>query len=232
MFSSPRIDTLEQFETHLQQVSDAVNHDLRAGRLDSNDAELYRNREERTYAPFAILAPHQIYSWVRIRPDHANADAIFSLELRVSDISSNTETIQSINSFITGLSYYASVYGFKILNESIAPLGLANAELFPTLLQVARDGLDTSVGNGRSRQSIRSLIPCLVQFASEGLAHRGIAPEQMQQELARILAEGTDASIVRSFVESVHATPAQLEAFLIQLLTASVTKSDTSERPI
>lgn len=222
MFETPVLHSLYEYGNHLQSVSDQVNNRLSHGELDANLDELYRDRGERTYAPFTTLAPHQIYSWVRIRPDHANENSVFSLELRVMDLSSRIETVTALNTFISGLAYYASRYGFDELRNAIAPLGISGSEIQPTLLQVAQTGLDTPVSRSRYGTLIRNLIPPLHRLSKEGLNHRNIPTASMEEEFTHILEHGNGSADVRSFAQGREPSALETENFLISLLARSI----------
>lgn len=222
MFATPQLNSLEEYHSHLQDVSNQVNDRLANGQLDANLIELYRDRGGRKYAPFTILEPHQIYSWVRIRPDHANQNSVFSLEVRICDLPTQVETIQALNSFIAGLAYYAARHGFTQLNAAVSELGLAASEIQPALLRVARTGLSTEIGTCRTRRRLRNLVPPLCRLAIEGLTYRHMPTALIQSEIARILEQGNDAVRVREFVEGSHPTPKELENFLVATLARSI----------
>ncbi len=225
MFATPVVWSVDDYQNHIQRASDDVNRYLAEGRLDTNETELYRNRQGTAYAPFETLAPHQIYSWVRLRTDHANEDSIFSLEIRATDLSSRIETIQALNSFILGLAYYAARYGFCDLQESMSTLRLQHRDMSPLLLAVARDGMDTQVGRTGNRGRLRDMVPNLLRYATLGLQYHESDPCPMQTEILRILNEGTDAQIIRGFVESGSTTPADLRSFLISRFDASLDRT-------
>ena len=100
----PKINNLEEYFFHLQEVSDEVNRRHSAGEMDSNESELAK------FLPFERLEPHQIYWPVRIRPDHGNIESggssLFSLEVRILEMPTTIERIQMMNNFVLGISYF------------------------------------------------------------------------------------------------------------------------------
>lgn len=225
MFATPQLNSLEEYQAHLQAVSDQVNDRLANGQLDANLTELYRDRGGRQYAPFTTLEPHQIYSWVRIRTDHANQDSVFSLEVRICDLSTRIQSIQALNALIAGLAYHATRYGFTELNAAVSKLGLATTEIQPTLLQVAQTGLSTKIGRGRNRRQLRNLVPPLCRLAIEGLNYHHIPTILMETEITRILEQGNDAARIREFVTERHPTSQELEFFLVAILAHSLSSN-------
>lgn len=226
MFTTPQLHSLEEYHAHLQDVSDQVNDRLEAGQLDANVTELYRDRGERTYVPFTTLEPHQIYSWVRMRPDHANQNSVFSLEVRICDLPAQVETIQALNSFIAGLSYYAARNGFFQLHAAVSELHVTERGFLPILLHVAQNGLSAKIGNGR--HPLRDFVRPLCRLAIEGLKHRHLPTNSMEAELSRILEQGNDAVRIREFAENKHPSPQELESFLVATLADSLSRNGGS----
>jgi gamma-glutamyl:cysteine ligase YbdK (ATP-grasp superfamily) len=222
MFDTPIISSLDDYHDNLRLASNQVNQLLDAGQLDANLPELYRDREQGPYAPFDELAWHQVYSWIRIRPDHANEDSVFSLEVRIADLANRVELMQAINSFVGGLSYYASRFGFEELQNAVASMNLQDKALNPALLRTARNGLDTRVGTRNNGTTIRQIVPQLAALATEGLIHRNIDPTMMNEELNRVLCYGNEATQTRQFVSEQQPTAEQLEQYLILRLLQSL----------
>jgi len=219
---APALGSLDQYQEILQGISDEVNRRLESGELDQNNAELYQNRENGQYAPFETLDPHQIYWMVRPRTDHKNADSVFSLEMRVSDLPLQVETIKTINSFVIGLAYYASQNGFEELQNVTAQMNVGNtpAEVYRTLERVARQGTHSNL-NG---VSIKSFIKKLTELSARGLNSRGFDSQPLIQDVTRILCQGNDAEQLLRTVESQNiSTPDELESHLVYLLAKSLT---------
>lgn len=223
MFQTVPITSLAQYEDRRAMISNKVKNALLAGRLDANLTELYRIRENGlSYAPFDMLDPHQLYGWVRIRPDHANADSLLSLEVRICDMPFRIETIQMLNSFITGLAYYASSFGFEDIQNILQPLGLHDIDIGEMIMNVSYSGLDTVVGSGNNVQRIRSMVLKLTNLSVLGLQDRRLETHQLVTQMEQILNRGNDAEVLRNEMAEQVMTPIQLEHFLASMLYQSV----------
>lgn len=222
MFETPILRNLEDYHRHLQTASDEVNQLLHSGQLDANMTELYRDRNGSPYAPFETLDPHQIYSWIRLRPDHANEDSVFSLEMRIADLPNRVETIQMINSFVTGLAYYASRCGFSELYDAVSALDTRPDVYQQTLLSVAQSGLETQLYANRKSVQLKNILPRLFNLSIQGLHDRNIDTRQLEMEFERLLQSGNEATNTRRFVESTQANAVQLQDYLITRLLTSL----------
>ncbi len=199
----PKIGSMSEYYRHLQQVSDEVNKRLARGELDANVEELTRIRTNGfSYIPFSRLEPHQIYWYVRPRPDHSNERSVMSVELRVTDIPTTVERMQLLNSFVVGLAYYVADHGSERL-----PLYCDGT--FEELEEAAKYGLDTKIGC----QTLRTTIDNLTRYARDGLEGRSLPADFSL--LDRIFREGTDAEIIRN---SGFTSPQKLISYLVERL--------------
>ncbi|MCD8484316.1 hypothetical protein LRY65_00300 [Candidatus Woesebacteria bacterium] len=218
MFQTPVLHSLEEYFQHLQTVSDEVNVAIERGQLDSVP-------QLQQHLPFTTLEPHQIYSWVRIRPDHANADSVFSLEVRIADIAHRVETILALNAFIGGLAYYATDSGFDELRRIVAPLQLDNRDTLNAALQkTALQGLQTKFGPLGRGTSLATMATKLTKLATQGLVQRGQSAHILQQEMQYLLSHDSVPNQIRSAVHTADHPPttSEVEQYYAQLLTDSL----------
>lgn len=236
ILTTPKLNSLEEYETILQDISDQVTTLLEQGALDENKEELYKPRENgRAYAPFDRLDPHQLYWLIRPRPDHATGgsatnDSLLSLEMRIADTSLTVQRMQAINSFVLGISYYASKNGFDSLNAVLAPIN-STKNFLQTAQQAAKYGLNASLNthnrnrssDSNSSKTLRSLLPSLIEMAQAGLTDRGQDTTTMLRELTSIEAHGTHAEAIIEHVQThdIH-NPQELEKALAQVLLQSL----------
>lgn len=198
IIETPPILSLGHYQELLQSVSDMVNDYLSHGQIDSNYQELYKHRADGSYAPFNVLAPHQVYWMVRPRPDHANSDSAFSLEVRVSDTPVTVQRMQMINSFVLGLSYYAADGGMEDIDAVLSHLRLEDRPLMPMLAHVAEHGMQSTFG--RQRISLRKIVRTLSEFAERGLLQRGLSTQSMCEEIQHVLQYGNQAEEIQRLV--------------------------------
>lgn len=222
----PHLRSLEEYFLHLQSISDEVNRRLAAGEMDSVDEELYREREGNPYAPFDRLSPHQVYWMVRPRPDHANADSLMSLEMRVMDAPLRLQRMQAMNSFVLGLSYDMARTGGEDIDAVLSSIDLDDheAQIIPMLQQVGTYGLQTRIG--RRGQTVDQYVRSLAPLAMRGLSSRGLSTRNMVTEIGTLLTHGNDATHVRSLAgQGLSVT--QMEQTLSQQFTQSVRHGTT-----
>ena len=210
----PEIHSLEEYSGHLRAISDEVNRGLLDGIFDANWEELKRVRTkgstEFSHYPFSRLEPHQIYWFIRVRPDHRNIESggssLFSLELRVPDIPTTIQRMQMINSFVVGLAYYIADNGDDVPTSALTGS-------FGELRNTAARGLDAEIGG----VGIRYLADSLRGYSARGLESRGYTREaQMMVSIAEnILHYGNDASLIR---ELNPMDPTELRGYLITRL--------------
>ncbi|MBW3021131.1 hypothetical protein KY334_07590 [Candidatus Woesearchaeota archaeon] len=204
MLRSQNLSSREHYFEILQDISDRVNHDLRNGNLDSNNQELYREREGGAYAPFDCLNPSQLYWMTRFRPDHENETSDFSIESRVMDIPTTIQRMQMLNSFVVGIALYAEAYGF---NDFPRIYG----DEFENLERAASYGLDATIFH----MPVRSYVRILRDYAIEGLRLNGMDYHQMNNMIDNVLENGNDATIMRRHN---FTNPNQLVDYLITRL--------------
>jgi len=220
ILTTPSLKSVEDYDIRVQEISDNVNQMLARGELDCNTDELYKDRGGKSHAPFKTLEPHQIYWMVRPRPDHQNADSVFSLEVRVSDIPISCKKMMALNSFIMGLVYYSSRNGFENLDRILAYTGIKKdspESIIPLLQSVAKTGLDTKICNNIT---IRQLVQRLIAYSVSGLQHRGIDTTAMTNELEKVSNLGNDATFIRAHInQNPGITPDELEYKLAQELS-------------
>jgi len=185
MLFSQDLTSIEHYHEILQNISNQVLDYLSNDMLDVNMPELTRERENGSYFPFQSLEPHQIYWMTRFRPDHANEDSDFSIELRVADIPINTRQIQTINSFVLGLCYYTEQNGFNL------PRIYGNE--FENLEIAARDGLNGNIKEVFIRDYVNELLP----YAVEGLNQRNCDSHTLINNVNHILDNGNSSEILR-----------------------------------
>jgi len=192
----PELHSLKEYLAYLQRISDAVNYRLYNGLLDANWEELNKvrvdhNNKTFSYVPFTLLEPHQIYWFIRVRPDHRTIEkggnSLFSLELRVPDMPTTVSKIQMMNSFVVGLSYYIADHDS---GELPTPF---NGE-FDDLRTTAKYGLNNRI----NYIDMRKLADDLRRYAVRGLEDRGYSAECSRfNTLEKILIRGNDADLIR-----------------------------------
>lgn len=206
----PQIESMEEYLTHLRNISDEINRRLRAEEMDADWDELNRVRidaNERPFShyPFKVLEPHQLYWFIRPRPDHANEECKMSLELRVPDISTTVQGIQMLNSFVIGLAYGLVNYEPRAVLEKFSGS-------YEELLRVSHSGTATRVDGTTLEKATRDLLDVSVA----GLGENGLYLEasQLQNSVNRLLEDGNDSVRVRrAFAEGVD-TPEKLRTHL------------------
>lgn len=222
MLLVPQLESLDHYFDVLQTISDAVNAKLSNGELDQNDEELYRTRENgKAHAPFTTLDPHQIYWMVRPRPDHANADSLMSLEVRVPDVPISVERMQLLNSFVLGIAYYAADYGFDDLHKITSHLKNGGQDILNNLKKAAINGITARIGT--HHQEARWFIKSLASLAKQGLENRGLLSTDFSEGVNTILSYGSDADGIRHSVQEQGMQQARdLELFLSRVLLQSI----------
>lgn len=198
MWKMPKLDSLKEYLTYLQRISDAVNNKLKIGLLDANWEELNKLRTDNnnrtfSYAPFTLLEPHQIFWFIRVRPDHRTIEkggnSLFSVELRVPDIPTTVDRIQMLNAFVVGLSYYIADHSSTNLPTPF------NGE-FNDLHVTAKYGLNTRIND----IEMKRVIDDLRKYAVRGLEDRGYSGEYSRFDtLEKILIEGNDSDLIRRY---------------------------------
>jgi len=182
------LESIAHFENVLREISGEVNKYLEQGRLDPNTQELYCSRSDGAYAPFELLEPHQIYWQTRFRTDHKNSESDFSIELRSMDLPISIERMQTINSFVVGLAYYAADKGVDALPRF--PFRAGELETMST----AACGMNVNLFGYSPIDAVQKLLP----YAADGLRHRGYTPDAMIQGIGQILSFGNDATDIRT----------------------------------
>jgi hypothetical protein len=214
------IYSLTHYQRVIQRASDQVNQALWGQQLDANYSELFRERENGPYAPFSTLAPHQVYWPIRWRSDHATADSLGTIEIRVPDIGITVDRMQALNSYVMGLVYYIADHGDEEIFDIVGPV----RNDFEFLLQVGRNGL-SQVAYSRAGvdYTLRAIAHRLFRYSEEGLNHRGQETTQMSEELYSALGVNTDAERIRRYVRENHITnPRDLEIWLANTLAQSI----------
>ncbi len=201
---SKDITSVEHYFDILKTISNSIKESLDQRNLDADYEELYKERDDGPFAPFDILAPHQIYWMTRFRPDHKNDSSTFSIETRVCDLPTTISRMQMINSFTLGVCYYACDFGIEALPK------LENGNEFVDLLYAAKYGYD-------QRQFMYKLFN-LEKCAEKGLKHRGFTEdaENMVLMFNAVLNHGNDAMIIKN--ENISA-PNSLKEYLIKRLS-------------
>ncbi len=192
---APDLHSLEGHRAWLQKVSRQLKERLEGDLMDANWEELRKARSNgngnHSYYPFDVLEPHQVYCFVRVRPDHRTIEkggkSLFSLELRVPDMPATRERMQMLNALVVGLAYYAADHG-------VAAIPQPYSGSFQELETAARHGLDAEI-NGIP---VRRAATYLQKFAARGLEGRGYHAETKRFDLMeQILMQGNDASLIR-----------------------------------
>jgi len=190
---APQLSSLSDYQNRLQSVSEEVIQRLTDGALDANWSELTKERTRfgatHSYWPFTVLEPHQVYWFIRPRPDHCTLDqqgeSLLSLELRVPDLPTTIERMTMINSLVLGLSYYCADH------LSLPPMPLQGT--YSELQTVARDGFDAVFG----AQPLWKTAETLTRVACRGLEERGYHDEvERLAFIDTILTQGSDAEIL------------------------------------
>ncbi len=190
----PELNSLAEHRAWMQNVSGQLKEKLEGGLMDANWKELRKVRSNGngcySYYPFDTLEPHQVYCFIRIRPDHRTLErggnSLFSLELRAPDMPTTRERMQMLNAMVIGLAYYAADHGTGAIPQPYSGS-------FQELEIAARRGLDAEINGVPARNAIGELR----QFAAKGLEERGYRPVDGFDLTERVLTEGNDADIIR-----------------------------------
>lgn len=198
----PEINSLEEYFSYLQKISDEVNRRYSSDELDCNHTEVAK------FLPFDRLEPHQIYWPIRLRPDHRNIEtggkSVFSLEVRIPDMPTTVQRIQMINSFVTGIAYFIADNGSENLqkpfNESYEDLRIA-----------AKKGLQGKINNSE----ISKVTDFLTGIAIGGLEERSYFKEAnfLGEMVEKVLTDGNDAELI------LELNPKSVEEFKSYLVT-------------
>ncbi len=190
---APLLSSLSEYRDRLQEVSGEVLQRLADGTLDANWPELtkQRTRSGATYSywPFTVLEPHQVYWFIRPRPDHCTlqqqGESLLSLELRVPDLPTTVERMTMINSFVLGLSYYCADHA------SLPKTTLRGT--YSELQTVAREGFNALFDS----QPLWKITEVLTSVARRGLEERGYNSSIASLDLIDdILTQGNDADLL------------------------------------
>ena len=214
----PEINSLEEYFSHLQNISNEVNRRHSAGELDSNEEALAK------FLPFERLEPHQIYWPVRIRPDHGNIESggssVFSLEVRILEMPTTIEKLQMMNNFVLGISYYIADYGS---DDLFSPFDGSYEEL-----QIAaNEGLQGEIKGVK----ILDAVDALTSIAIRGLEERNYHYEAnfLGQMIGKVIQEGNDAQLI---LNSEPQSTKELKDYLVNRLLEgenSLNESSKSE---
>lgn len=165
MLEAPEISSHDEYFEHLYEISGDVRTRLETGKLDANFEELVKERRsgEKVYRyyPFDILEPHQIFWFVRPRPDFNNEDSKFVLEIRAPDTPIRMERMKAINALVIGLSYYVGDNGYP----PYIPFRGTLKEMFI----VGKEGMNAVI-NGNS---VADILERVINAACVGLYNRG-----------------------------------------------------------
>ncbi len=99
MVNMPKLESMSEYYHHLAIATRDVKFFLDNGVLDADHERL------RAFGDFDLLEPHQVYWLVRIRPDHADSEAKFTVEVRHFDYFSDFSVYMKINNIVIGLAY-------------------------------------------------------------------------------------------------------------------------------
>ena len=206
----PELQSMSDHRTFMRSVSESVHSELRKGMLDCNWNELSRVRNngngDFSYYPFGVLEPNQVYTFVRLRPDHRNVEnggsSVFSVELRAPDMPTTLQRMQMMNSLVLGLAYNIAVNGESADSPLTDPMINSLTGSFENLKTAARDGLHARIEgrNGSIHQvMMEQLIERLVDYADIGLSASGHAEEsaRMGRMIGKIMRTGNDADLIR-----------------------------------
>jgi hypothetical protein len=171
MLESPQLNSYEEYFETLRSISRVVKERLRNGMLDANWEELTKirtNEDGSTYSyyPFRSLEPHQIYWFARPRPDFVNNESEFVLELRVPDTPITISSMQTLNAFVIGLTYFIAKNGV----ESI-PVPFNGT--FDDISQTAKSSTSTQINN----TNMSNVISTLVRYSYTGLLEEGFVED-------------------------------------------------------
>ncbi len=212
----PELHSLKEHQEWMRQVSGEVLRRLGSGEMDANWPELLKARTNGNgnspYYPFNVLEPHQVYTFVRVRPDHRTVEkggeSLFSLELRVPDIPTTRERMQMLNSLVAGLAYDVADHGYDPKSHPVLDGSFAQLEA------AARYGMKANIKGVPMRKMAESLMT----LAARGLEERGYGSEVETLGLVEnVLTKGNDADLIRK--TGLH-DPASLRTYLANRLIA------------
>ncbi len=107
---------LSDYNTILERATREINIQLN-NRTSILDLDWERLQQ---FLPIEHLEPHQVYFWVRLRPDHAenNLGSGFSIEIRITDMPYRLEMMQRTNAILLSVIHTCATQPFMI-SESI-----------------------------------------------------------------------------------------------------------------
>jgi len=212
--SPPVISSVAEYFEALSRVSEKTKQMLRNMEMDTNWEELTRNRNNGNggfrYYPFQILEPHQVYWFIRVRPDHRTIEkggnSLFSLEVRVPDMSTSVSGIQTINSLVVGLSYYIADHGSSGIDVPLT-------QDFNDLRATGINGLSYRIGG----VPLKKVVDILSRYAERGLTERGYSTEgaKLGERVENVLRNGNDSDLIRAYRPI---NPEQLKNYLVRRL--------------
>ncbi len=190
----PELNSLAEHRTWLQHVSGQLKKRLEGGLMDANWEALRKVRSNgngnHSYYPFDTLEPHQVYCFVRVRPDHRTVEkvgnSLFSLELRAPDMPTTRERMKMLNAMVIGLAYYAADHGTGAIPQPYSGS-------FHELEIAARYGLDAEINGVPARNAVDELR----KFAARGLEERGYRSVDGFDLTEQVLTGGNDAHLIR-----------------------------------
>lgn len=216
MIEAPYLMSKTGYWSVIEALSTEIKDMVARRELDSNLIELTRIRSEngRTYShwPFENLDPHQIFWFVRPRPDFENEANRFVIELRIPDAPIRIDNAQMINQFVVGLAYYIARNGSQSMN-------IPFEGSYPELLEVNMHGMNAEINGFKVNNMIEYLSDCAIS----GIREEGQGEEAriFARRVSDLLNGGNDSNRIRSFMNSGHkenAAPEKLITYLAEEL--------------
>ncbi len=197
MIEAPYLISKGGYWAVVEALSSEIKEMVVSRKLDSNLEELTRVRNDhgREYShwPFENLDPHQIFWFVRPRPDFENETSRFVIELRIPDAPIRIDNAQMINQFVVGLAYYIARNGSHSMN-------IPFEGSYKELLEVNMCGMNAEINGLKMHNMIGYLSEC----AASGIREEGQKEEESSfiRRVSDLLNGGNDSVRIRSFMNS------------------------------
>lgn len=177
MLEAPKLRSKEEYFSAVRGLSSEIKRSVSDGKLDSNFDELTRVRRDKggeySYWPFDKLEPHQIFWFIRPRPDFEKGEDKFVIELRIPDAPTRVSDAQMINQFVVGLGYYIAKNGSHSIN-------IPFDGTYQELLNVSMHGMNAEIKGTR----IKEMVEYLSKYAIRGIRAEGYPKEAASLDIS------------------------------------------------
>ena len=197
MLEAPRLWSKDEYFSAVRDLSSEIKRRVLDGELDSNFDELTKVRRDRggehSYWPFDKLEPHQIFWFIRPRPDFEKRQDEFVIELRIPDAPTRVSDAQMINQFVVGLGYYIAKNGSHCIN-------IPFNGTYQELLNVSMHGMNAEIEGTR----IKEMVEYLSKYAVRGIRAEGYPKEaeSLDISISNLMSSGNGAENLRSWAFS------------------------------